>query len=118
MVNVMENALPHQTCEPCRKDSPLATTEEREHFLRELPEWTVRKVDGVERLHRVFSFRNFAEALSYTNRIGAMAEEEGHHPRLVTEWGRVTVEWWTHKIGGLHRNDFILAARTDRAYQA
>jgi 4a-hydroxytetrahydrobiopterin dehydratase len=112
----MEDPLPNRACQPCRKDSPSATAEERERFLRDLPEWTVRTVDGEDRLHRVFRFRNFAEALSFTNRIGAMAEEEGHHPLLTTEWGRVTVEWWTHKIGGLHRNDFILAARTDRAY--
>ncbi len=66
--------------------------------------------DGIANLERVFRFRNFAEALAFTNRIGALAEEEGHHPAILTEWGRVTVSLWTHKIHGLHRNDFVMAA--------
>jgi 4a-hydroxytetrahydrobiopterin dehydratase len=69
--------------------------------------------DGVRRLERVFTFANFADALAFTNRVGALAEAAGHHPALLTEWGRVTVAWWTHKIGGLHRNDFIMARKTD-----
>jgi len=64
----------------------------------------------------VFSFKNFVEALAFTNSVGALAEEQGHHPDLLTEWGRVTVTWWSHKIKGLHRNDFIVAARTDQIY--
>lgn len=66
-----------------------------------------------ERLERVFKFRNFVQALEFANKIGALAEEENHHPLLVVEWGRVTVNWWTHKIGGLHKNDFIMAAKAD-----
>jgi pterin-4a-carbinolamine dehydratase len=62
---------------------------------------------------RAFEFPSFADALAFTNRVGALAEKEGHHPALLTEWGRVTVTWWTHKIRGLHRNDFIMAAKTD-----
>jgi 4a-hydroxytetrahydrobiopterin dehydratase len=69
--------------------------------------------DGVDRLQRVYRFKNFVEALAFTNRVGQIAEAEGHHPLLITEWGRVTVQWWTHKIGGLHINDFVLAAKTD-----
>ena len=68
---------------------------------------------SIARLERVFHFPSFADALAFTNRVGALAEEEGHHPALLTEWGRVTVTWWTHKIRGLHRNDFIMAAKTD-----
>jgi 4a-hydroxytetrahydrobiopterin dehydratase len=68
---------------------------------------------GTKRLERTFKFENFAQALSFTNKVGEQAEEEGHHPALLTEWGKVTVTWWTHKIGGLHRNDFIMAAKTD-----
>ena len=60
---------------------------------------------------------DFAEALEFTNDVGAIAEEEGHHPAILTEWGRVTVTWWTHKIRGLHRNDFIMAAKTDQIYE-
>jgi 4a-hydroxytetrahydrobiopterin dehydratase len=72
--------------------------------------------DGVKRLERTFGFRNFAEALAFTDKVGERAEVEGHHPALLTEWGRVTVTWWTHKIGGLHQNDFIMAAKTDELY--
>ena len=71
---------------------------------------------GVPRLERAFSFANFAEALAFTNAVGGLAEAAGHHPALTTEWGRVTVVWWTHAIGGLHRNDFVMAAKTDERY--
>src|SRR6266850_7202845 len=67
----------------------------------------------MKRLQRAFRFRNFAEALRFTNRVGALAEDEGHHPAILTVWGRVTVTLWTHKIRGLHRNDFIVAAKID-----
>ena len=71
------------------------------------------EVDGIPCLERVFKFKNFAEALEFTNQVGAIAEEEDHHPKLVTEWGKVSVQWWTHKIKGLHKNDYIMAAKTD-----
>ena len=83
-----------------------------------MPEWQIVEQDGVKRLKRVFKFDDFAKALAFTNRVGEIAEEEDHHPVLVTEWGRVTVTWWTHKIGGLHRNDFVMAAKTDRQYES
>ena len=70
--------------------------------------------DGIRRLERVFRLKDFAQALAFTNKVGAIAEAEGHHPALLTQWGSVTVTWWTHKIRGLHRNDFIMAAKTDR----
>jgi 4a-hydroxytetrahydrobiopterin dehydratase len=84
----------------------------------QVPEWQIVPRDGVDRLERVFPFPDFASALRFTNRVGQIAEAEGHHPALLTEWGRVTVTWWTHKIGGLHRNDFIMAARTDELLSA
>jgi 4a-hydroxytetrahydrobiopterin dehydratase len=64
-------------------------------------------------LEKVYAFPDFAKALAFTNRVGELAESENHHPAILTEWGRVTITWWTHKIKGLHRNDFIMAARTD-----
>jgi 4a-hydroxytetrahydrobiopterin dehydratase len=79
-----------------------------------LPDWQIKEVDGVKRLERVVKCKDFKEALELTNRIGAIAEQEDHHPRIVTEWGRVEVQWWTHSIGGLHQNDFIMAAKTER----
>ena len=101
------------TCEACQRGAPLATAEEREEFLPQIPEWSIVEREGIERLERVFKFPDFAAALAFTNRVGEIAEEQGHHPALLTEWGRVTVTWWTHKIRGLHRNDFVMAARTD-----
>ena len=83
----------------------------------QVPEWRIVEIDGIKRLERVFKFKNFAEALKFTNQIGELAEGEGHHPAILTEWGRVTVTWWTHKIKGLHRNDFIMAAKTDKIPQ-
>lgn len=103
-------------CEACRAGAPTVSESEKKDLLQQVPEWSIQEVEGVERLERVFTFPDFARALEFTNRVGARAEEEGHHPALLTEWGRVTVTWWTHKIGGLHRNDFIMAARTDRVH--
>jgi 4a-hydroxytetrahydrobiopterin dehydratase len=82
-------------------------------FKPQTPNWQVIEVDGIKRLQRAFKFKNFTEALAFTNQVGALAEAEDHHPTLVTEWGKVTVTWWTHKIKGLHQNDFIMAAKTD-----
>ena len=79
----------------------------------QIPEWALLERDGIQRLERGFRFKNFADALACTNRIGTLAEEESHHPAILTEWGRVTVSLWTHKIRGLHRNDFIMAAKID-----
>src|SRR6266498_2677615 len=79
----------------------------------QIPDWQIKEVEGMKRLERSFKFKNFAQALEFTNKVGAIAEQEDHHPLLMTEWGKVTVQFWTHKIGGLHKNDFIMAARTD-----
>lgn len=104
--------LSKKSCEPCRQGAPLLGDTDIAIFLRSLPGWEVVSVDGVKRLQKAFAFDNFVEALAFTIKVGAIAEEEGHHPALLTEWGKVTVSWWTHKIGGLHQNDFIMAAKT------
>jgi 4a-hydroxytetrahydrobiopterin dehydratase len=106
------------TCEACRADAPRLTEAEIRELKPQIPEWHIVEVEGVPRLERLFAFRNFAQALAFTNSVGALAEAEDHHPAILTEWGTVTVSWWTHKIGGLHRNDFIMAAKTDGAYHA
>jgi 4a-hydroxytetrahydrobiopterin dehydratase len=105
--------LSSMSCEACRRGAPTVTDVERAELLPQIPEWQVTTVEGEDRLERVFSFADFAAALRFTNQVGEIAEAEGHHPALLTEWGKVTISWWTHKIGGLHRNDFIMAARTD-----
>jgi 4a-hydroxytetrahydrobiopterin dehydratase len=109
--------LAERKCEACRVDAPVVTTEEIDLLKPNLPEWEIVEIDGVKRLKRTFKFKDFKEALRFTNGVGAIAEEEGHHPSILTEWGHVTVSWWTHKVGGLHLNDFIMAARTDRLYK-
>jgi 4a-hydroxytetrahydrobiopterin dehydratase len=106
--------LTYERCVACRKDSPRVTNEEIADLKPQIPEWNLTERDGIPRLERTYRFKNFVQALDFTNRIGALAEEEGHHPMLVTEYGRVGVSWWTHKIRGLHRNDFIMAAKTDQ----
>ena len=108
--------LSEQACEACRVGAPLVSDEELQRLLPTIPGWRVIEVDGVRQLTREFEFKNFAQALAFTNRVGDLAEAENHHPAILTEWGKVTVTWWTHKIHGLHRNDLILAARTDQAY--
>ena len=109
----MMDVLTKEKCTACRRDSPRVTEAEIGELKPSIPEWTLVEREGIQRLERVFHFANFAEALNFTDRIGALAEEEGHHPAILTEWGRVTVTLWTHKIGGLHRNDFIMAAKLD-----
>lgn len=101
-------------CTACRGGEPTLTDSEITELQPQVSGWSIVERDGIKRLERVFRFQNFAEALAFTNKVGEIAEEEGHHPAILTEWGRVTVAWWTHKIKGLHRNDFIMAARTDR----
>jgi 4a-hydroxytetrahydrobiopterin dehydratase len=107
------NNLASGKCVACRGTEPTLTDAEIAELHPQISEWTVKEVDGVKRLERIFKFKNFVEALDFTNKIGAIAEEEAHHPLIITEWGRVTVNWWTHKIKGLHKNDFIMAAKTD-----
>ncbi len=102
-----------QSCTACRTDAPRVPPAEIAELSKQIPDWTLIEVDGEKRLERVFTFKNFAAALTFTNRVGELAEKYNHHPALLTEWGKVTVTWWTHKIHGLHMNDFIMAAKTD-----
>jgi 4a-hydroxytetrahydrobiopterin dehydratase len=82
-----------------------------------VPKWEVVAQDSILRLQRIFKFNNFVDAMTFANKVAEIAEMEDHHPLIVTEWGRVTVQWWTHVIKGLHRNDFIMAAKTDELFQ-
>src|SRR3990170_2072044 len=110
--------LSQQACVPCRAGEPALGEEEISRLLAQAPGWEVQEVEGVKRLRRIFKFKNFVQALEFTNRVGEIAEAADHHPALLTEWGRVTVTWWTHVIKGLHRNDFIMAAKSDELYAA
>ena len=105
--------LTQEKCSACSKDSQPVSSEEIAELKPQIPEWNLKEVDGEPRLERTFKFDNFKQALDFTNKVGELAESEGHHPALLTEWGKVTVSWWTHSISGLHRNDFIMAAKCD-----
>jgi 4a-hydroxytetrahydrobiopterin dehydratase len=104
-------------CVACRAGEPTLSDSEIEDLLLQINGWQVKEVKGEKRIEKLFRFKNFVQALAFTNKIGAIAEEEGHHPLIITEYGRVTVAWWTHKIGGLHKNDFIMAAKTDELFE-
>jgi 4a-hydroxytetrahydrobiopterin dehydratase len=106
-------ALGEMKCEPCHGGMPPLTDAEINQYYTQLQSWSVVEKDGIKRLEKSFKFKDFAEALAFTNRVGEIAEKQGHHPDILTEWGKVTISWWTHKINGLHRNDFIMAAKTD-----
>ena len=105
--------LTEKECQACQAGAPVVTPEEIAKYMVQVPQWELLTIDGINRLQRTFKFRNFAEALAFTNKVGEIAEKVGHHPEILTEWGKVTVTWWSHKIKGLHLNDFIMASRTD-----
>jgi 4a-hydroxytetrahydrobiopterin dehydratase len=108
--------LLQEKCVACRADSPRVTDEEVVELHPKVAEWELAEENSVPQLQRSFRFPDFAQALAFSTSVGEAAEAEGHHPRIVTEWGKVTISWWTHKIRGLHRNDFIMAAKTDQLY--
>lgn len=112
------DTLTAMKCEVCRAGAPTVTITEEALYHPQVPDWHIVERNGIKQLERTFRFHDFAAALAFTNRVGALAEDEGHHPALLTEWGKVTVTWWTHKIEGLHRNDFVMAAKTDQVYGA
>jgi 4a-hydroxytetrahydrobiopterin dehydratase len=109
--------LSSEQCQACRADAPRVDAQTQNALLQQIPAWDVVRSDGVDRLQRSFDFPDFSGALAFTDLVGALAESLGHHPEIVTAWGNVTVNWWTHKIRGLHRNDFIAAAKTDQLYR-
>jgi 4a-hydroxytetrahydrobiopterin dehydratase len=108
--------LIRERCVACRRDSPRVTEEDVAELHPAVREWQLIEADGMRRLDRVFKFEDFAGAMAFASRVGAAADEDDHHPRITVEWGRVNVTWWTHKIKGLHRNDFIMAAKTDALF--
>ena len=108
--------LRKESCVACRADSPRVTNEEVTQLHSIVPEWSISNEKGIFHLDRTFKFEDFEQAITFADLVGKTAEEEDHHPRLTVEWGSVKVAWWTHKIKGLHRNDFIMAAKSDEIY--
>jgi 4a-hydroxytetrahydrobiopterin dehydratase len=109
-------SLATQSCIPCRGGVPPLTEAEAELLRRETPEWVLR--DGATRIERTFRFKTFAAAFALVGRAAEIAEAERHHPDICFGWGYATVSLHTHAIKGLHRNDFILAAKLDMAVGA
>lgn len=105
--------LTKESCVPCRGGVPTLTDEEIAALKPQVPEWQVVVVDDIQRLRREFKFKDFKQAMEFAVKVGDLAEHEGHHPDLHVAWGKVVVETWTHKIHGLHHNDFVLAAKCD-----
>ena len=103
-------------CTACRGGEPSLTDAEIAALRPQVPGWSVVTRDGVQRIERTYRFADFVKAMAFAVQVGELAEREGHHPDLHIGWGRVTVETWTHAINGLHRNDFILAAKTDALF--
>ena len=102
-----------QKCVPCHGGESAVTPAELAAFQPQIPNWCPYEVNGEQRIERLFKFKDFKTAIAFTNAVGDLAEAEQHHPAILTEWGKVTVTWWTHTIGGLHQNDLIMAAKTE-----
>ena len=104
--------LTDKTCVPCQGGVPPLTEAEARAMLGHTPGWELR--DHAKQIERRYSFKNFLAALDFVNKVGALAEDEGHHPDITFGWGYATVSMYTHKINGLHENDFIMAAKINR----
>lgn len=105
--------LHKQHCEACKLGAPVVTDEQANELILSIPSWRRQYHEGVDKLIREFHFMEFKDAFDFSYKIANLAEREQHHPAILTEWGKVTVYWWTHKINGLHVNDFVMAAKTD-----
>ena len=110
------NELTSMSCTQPKKGDPSVSITEIEEYISQIPDWEIVEVEGVKQLTRKFKFPDFESALNFTNRIGELAENEDHHPAILTEWGKVTITWWTHAVNGLHINDLITAAKSDQIY--
>ena len=113
----MTNELSQTSCEACRVDAPVLSEQEIKELAPEIPSWIVHEEEGIKRLICSFAFSSYEDSVNFTNKVAKLAEEEDHHPEIVLEWGNVTVSWWSHKIKGLHKNDFICASKTDNLFR-
>ena len=113
----MSNELSKSTCEACKVDAQSLTDKEIKDLAPQIPSWMIHEEDGIKKLISSFAFCNYEDSVSFANKVAKLAEEEDHHPEIVLEWGNVTVSWWSHKINGLHRNDFICASKTDNIFK-
>ena len=106
-------SLRESKCEACTIDAPLVTNSEAKDLILELDGWAIDNDSGINKLVKTYKFSNYAESVKFSNKVAELAENEDHHPKIILEYGCVEVLWWSHKIKGLHKNDFICAAKTD-----
>lgn len=109
--------LSRERCVHPQRATPPLSRAEIDQWLPLVPGWDVIVVDDVPRLQKTFRFKNYLRLLEFAQQVGSSAEEQDHHPLMVIEWGKITLQWWTHAVNGLHRNDFIMAAVSDKLYQ-
>jgi 4a-hydroxytetrahydrobiopterin dehydratase len=108
--------LAEMNCVPCRGDDPKLTDAEIKVLMSQVSGWQVLTGEDIHRLEKRFRFKSYSQAVDFTTAVASLAEEQDHHPAILLEWRKVTVQWWTHIIKGLHQNDFISAAKTDAIY--
>ena len=113
----MSNELSQSSCEACKVDAPMLSEQEIQELAPQIPSWMIHEEEGIKRLICSFAFSSYEDSVNFTNKVAKLAEEEDHHPEIVLEWGNVTVSWWSHKIKGLHKNDFICASKTDNLFR-
>ena len=113
----MSNALSQSSCEACKVDAPILSEQEIQELAPQIPSWMIHEEEGIKKLICSFAFSSYEDSVNFTNKVAKLAEEEDHHPEIVLEWGNVTVSWWSHKIKGLHTNDFICASKTDDLFK-
>jgi 4a-hydroxytetrahydrobiopterin dehydratase len=110
------NELAQLHCISITGSTPRLDVDAIRQYLTQFTDWQVYEKNGEPRLEKTFQFKDFTQAIDFTNQVAQAANHENHHPAILTEWGKVTVAWWTHRIKGLHQNDFIMAAKTDQLY--
>ena len=113
----MSNELSQSSCEACKVDAPMLSEQEIQELAPQIPSWMIHEEEGIKRLICSFAFSSYEDSVNFTNKVAKLAEEEDHHPEILLEWGKVTVTWWSHKIKGLHNNDFICASKTDLLFK-
>ena len=113
----MSTPLSQGNCEACKVDAPILSEEEVQNLLPQIPSWSIYEDEGIKKLVCSFAFLNYQDSVKFANNVAHLAEEEDHHPEIILEWGKVTVSWWSHKINGLHMNDFICASKTNDLFK-
>tara|TARA_Y200000002_G_C22436125_1_gene560155 strand:- start:89 stop:430 length:342 start_codon:yes stop_codon:yes gene_type:complete len=109
--------LSKQSCTACEIGAPLVPDQQQQEYLKDLTGWEIEKSD-ISKLVKEYKLSNYELSIKFANLIADLSESEDHHPKIILEWGLVKIEWWSHKIKGLHMNDFICASKCDDLYES